>query len=184
MINMGEIKLVGYLMVAVLFLSIILMPLVEMFFVFQEQLLLGDALYNSCRAAAGGGYTGAGNAETGFNYANMRNVDAVLREEAFIEAFAETFAVSFGLEYVERDEYLLKFEPLASNIANNHFTVDLKFELKKSADYTAQDDYTEITATATSPYRFKIGYMQFINKNADINYELKSKREFTMKVMN
>ena len=112
---MGEAKILGYIIIAGLFLSAIVMPLVEMFFVYRERLILSDALYNSCRTAA----------QASYNYADMRNIDAVHSKDAFVENFADTFSTSFGLNLESVSGNRLTFR--SGNDAYNNFTVELDF---------------------------------------------------------
>jgi hypothetical protein len=166
----GELKIFGYILVAVLFLSAIVMPLVEMFFVYRERQLLGDALYNSCRAAAEGSYY----------YEHMRNVNAKRREDAFKDVFADTFATSFDLYCTSKAGATLQFK------SNNGYYGDFKVELEFKEEYHSADDKTvvKVTATATSPYKFKTNFMESIHKRTSIKYELKSIRFLTMEVIN
>ena len=174
---MGEIKIFGYILVAVLFLSAILMPLTDVFFAYRERLMLSDALYNSCRAAT----------EAGYNMVNLRIIDAKRYNEYFLEAFENSFATSFDLALSETisttNGYTLKFIP--NNDAYNNFEVKLNFNEEESYDpYTDDKKITSVTASATSPYKFKIAYMQRLNDSGNVEYTLKSERTYIMEVFN
>ncbi|MCL1975339.1 MAG: hypothetical protein FWG61_04160 [Firmicutes bacterium] len=168
---MKEINIFGYILVAVLFLSAIIMPLFETFFVYRERLMLGHALYNSCRAAA----------EVSYNYTDMRNINALAREEELREIFADTFATSFGLNFAYMSGDILYFD--TPNELYNEFKVILSIWYEIS-EYDASKTITKIEATAISPYKFKTAYMQTLNTGAGIFYELDVKRAYTMEVFN
>jgi len=174
---MGEIKIFGYILIAVVFLTAIVMPLFEMFFIYRERLMLSDALYNSCRVAT----------EAGYNYSDIRKIDAIWHDEYFLEAFAKTFATSFGLDLLDTAPtgagYILRFRPNPSNEIYNDFVVTLT--IKQEYDTIDKKTTAEVTAEATSPYRFKHSYMRLISESNDkLNYELASRREYVMTVDN
>jgi hypothetical protein len=172
---MGEIKIFGYILVAVLFLSIITVPLVEIFFVYRERLMLSHALYNSCRVAA----------EYGYKYRDMINADAVTYEKGFREAFAETFATSFGLDCLNSNEEPLKFKPKTGNAAYYNFEVKLNFDYRASNDPYADDkEVAKVTSEATSPYRFKTRLLQSFHVSAGIGYMLESTQKYDLIITN
>ena len=170
---MGEIKIFGYIIVATLFLSAIVMPLVEIFFAYRERLMLSDALYNSCRVAA----------EASINYWDISNINAAVYEHAFDENFGNTFATSFGLSYLGKTGNTLKFK---GNEAYNDFEVVLLFEEKYSESHGASYDktITSVSVEATSPYKYKISFMQSLNDNAHYDYLLRSERKYFIEVFN
>jgi hypothetical protein len=171
---MSEIKIFGYILVAVLFLSIIIMPLVEVFFVYRERLMLGDALYTSCRVAA----------EASYKQRDMINVDAVIYEKDFRQAFAKAFAASFALDCLDRNADPLIFRPLNPDVYNE-FEVRLEFPEEESPDPAAGEKIvTGVKAIATSPYRFKTSFMEYFHINTGLHYELASSRTYDMEVNN
>ena len=177
---MGEIKIFGYIIVAVLFLSIIIMPLVEAFLVYRERLMLSDALYSSCRVAA----------EASNKYRDMININAEVYKKSFCEAFGETFATSFGLNYVGMSGDILTFEPLPTNDAYDNFTVELDFDSSYVPIHydisRGTKTFTMVTVDAESQYKFKTRFMGYFHRLAPgiVYYELCSKQEYLMVVTN
>jgi hypothetical protein len=175
---MGEIKIFGYILIAVISLSAIVAPLVEALFVYRERLMLSGALYNSCRVAA----------EVGRSYGSMVNVDAEQHDKNFIDAFADAFAATFNFypsaPVPNGTGYTIIFTSF--NIAYNEFTVKLEFEKKERIDPFASDrEITTIKATATSPYRFKNRYLRYFSESIDtLKYDLSCSRFYTMEVVN
>lgn len=173
---MGGLKLIGYLLVAVLLFSALLMPLMEMLFVYRERLTLSDSLYNSCRVAA----------EAGYRYVDARKTNAVLNKELFRQAFEDAFASSFDL-YVSATTataagYSFKFKPYNTD-AYNEFKVELEFPAVY--DTLSKKWTVKVIAQATSAYKFKHNYiLKMINEGSGINYQLKSTREYPLEVIN
>jgi hypothetical protein len=170
---MGEIKIFGYIIIAALALSAIVMPLVEVFFLYRERLMLGDALYNSSRVAA----------EASYQYMNMRNIDAVPYEEVFCDTFGDTFATAFGIPYTGRIGNTLHFKPNSPDAAYNNFTVVLRFvDVPNTQDNKRTNT---VTATATSEYKFKHAYVRFISLSKEnLKYTMNITRTLTMEITN
>jgi hypothetical protein len=174
----GEVKIFGYILIAVLALSAIVMPLVEMFFAYRERMMLSDALYNSCRVAS----------EASYDYISMRNINAVLNDDygGFCDTFGAAFAASFGLNYSSRTGNTLRFQPHGHD-TYNEFVVELNFKQQEITDYEGKKKMTtEVTAEATSPYKFKHGYLLRLLNSGDISngYSLNSVGHYTLVITN
>lgn len=167
-IIIGEIKLFAYFILITVVLSIIITPLLEVFNVGRERILLGSAIYNSFRAAS----------DNGYDYSNMRDIDAVLDEDVFKQTFAETFAVSYDMICSGTSGNTLVF---TNSDKYEDFYVDMSFvtEDHMPDDYTT----TNVTVTAKSQYRFKTAYMELISSTLS-PFELSATRTFTIQVIN
>lgn len=168
---MGEIKIFGYILIVGLLVASIIMPLTEVVFIYRERLMIGDALYNSCRVAA----------EYSYNYNEMRTTDAVSYKNVFLDAFEQAFASSFDLEIRPRYGNTLHFEPSAvKRDMYNNFSVEVTFDDDPFGDKTI----SIVTVEAESYYVFKIRYMRYLNEVGRIEYELRANREYVMEVTN
>jgi len=177
---MGEIKIFGYIIIAILCLTAIVTPLMEAFFAYRERLMLSDALYNSCRVAT----------EAGYNDWYMKNINAEVNITAFRDAFAETFAMSFDLD--DSPSWTLSANVgtfiFKSNAPNAYNDCEVVLTFDRKPPNPDNKVITVVTAAATSEYKFKNAYMRRVSNiiyaPPRVPYQLKCTRKFTMEVIN
>ena len=158
-------KVMLYSILVAFLLYVIGTPLVEVFLLGRDKMLLSATLYNSFRAAK----------EASYSYLSMRDVDAVVDEEVFRQSFADTFAVSYGMECKDYDT------PLKLTSPDNSFNA---FEIQIDFDNDLADDNSQIvivTVTAVSIYKFRTRLMRAFAADTT---RLSEGRTFTMKVTN
>lgn len=162
-------KIFLYLILAVLLLSILITPIVEVFMLGRDKILLSSTVHNSFRAAR----------EASYSYLDMRNVDAVVDKEVFLRSFARTFATSYGMDYINPTSNPLRF--VSYDETFNDFFVTIEFyEDTGTGDATI----TIVTITAESEYRFRTGYMRAIGMGSRNPYMLTISRTYTMRIEN
>jgi len=162
-------KIFAYLILAVFMLSVILTPLVEVFMLGRDKILLSSTMFNSFRAASEASYT----------YNDMRNIDAVVDEEVFLQCFADTFAASYGMECVGPVANPLRFVSYDGTFNDFLVYVDVYYEYADGDAVIAV-----VTVTAESEYRFRTGYMRLISYGDTNPYQLERKHTYTMRVTN
>jgi len=162
-------KVFLYIIVAVLFVSILITPIVEVFCLGRDRVLLSSTMYNSFRAAR----------ESSYTYVYMREIDAVADEEAFLRSFADTFAVSYGMDCVAPSSNPLRFVSAGGDY--NDFVVYVDFR-----DEAADGDAiaTAVTITARSEYKFRSAYMRMLRFGETSPYLLQRTQTYTMRVTN
>jgi len=167
---MSEIKVFGYIVVSILLLSAIILPLVEVFNVTRERVMLYNNIHNSFRAARDSSYT----------YHEMRRLNSVVFENRFKEGFADTFATSFGINCRDSSGNTLLFE---GNDVYNDFIVEIEFGTPIIYDI---EDYSVMTVAieASTRYKFKIGMLVLATRADPDPFQLKCKREFTIRLIN
>ena len=162
-------KIFLFLIVAVLLLSILVTPIVEVFMAGKDKILLSSTLYNSFRAAR----------EASFAYADMRDIDAVVDEKVFLECFADTFATSYGMDCTGSSSSPLRFVSYDGTF--NDFEVSVNFSEKTGEGGAA---ITEVTVSAISQYHFRTRYMSLISYGDTNPYMLERTLKFIMRVTN
>jgi len=162
-------KVFLYIIVAVLFISILITPIVEVFCLGRDRVLLSSTMHNSFRAAR----------ESSYSYQYMREIDAVADEEAFLRSFADTFAASYGMDCISPASNPLRF--VSADEYYNDFDVYVEFR-----EGTAAGDaiVTVVTITARSEYKFRTVYMRAISFGETNPYLLQRTQTYTMKVTN
>ncbi len=163
-------KILIYIILAVFLLSILLVPLTEVFILGKDSILLSATIYNSFRAAREASYT----------YEYMRRIDAVVDEEVFTRSFADTFAASYEMDCDDDTANPLRFT--SADDTYNDFDVELQIDYD-----TGEGDavLAKVKVTAKSRYKYRVGYMRWLNTDVDSNpLMLQSTREFTMWVRN
>jgi len=162
-------KVFLYIIVAVIFVSILITPIVEVFCLGRDRVLLSSTMYNSFRAAR----------ESSYSYMYMREIDAVADEEVFLRSFADTFAASYGMYCISPASNPLRFVPMGGDY--NDFEVYVDFR-----DGTADGDaiVTFVTITARSEYKFRTVYMRMLSFGETNPCLLQRTQAYTMKVTN
>jgi len=158
-----------YIILAVLFLSVLVVPVVEVFMLGRDRILLASALYNSFRAAR----------ESSYSYEKMREIEAVADEEAFLRSFADTFAASYGMDCIDPTANPLQFT--CPDRTFNDFEVHIGF-MEEMRDGGAIA--TVVTLTAKTEYKFRTAYMQALDSGGDSPYLLQKTQSHTMSVTN
>jgi len=162
-------KVFLYMIVAVLFVSILITPIVEVFCLGRDRVLLSSTMYNSFRAAR----------ESSYSYLHMREIDAVADEEAFLRSFADTFEVSYGMHCISPPSNPLRFASMDGDYNDFEVYVDFRDEAA-AGDAIA----TVVTITAKSEYRFRTMYMRMLSFGETNPYLLLRTQTYTMKVTN
>ena len=166
---MTGMKTLMYMVLAAFLLSIVVTPLVEMYMVCREKILLSSTVYNSFRAAR----------EASYSYINMRDVDAVVDEEAFLRFFADTFATSYEMDCTNPTANPLQFVSHENTYNDYEVSVDIEQIPDEEGAYIAI-----VTVTAESEYKFRTRYMRMISIGDTNPYLLSNTSVFTMKITN
>jgi len=162
-------KALLYMIIAAFFLSIMVTPLVEVFIVGRDKILLSSTVNNSYRAAE----------ETSYSYREMRNGNTVVDEERFLKCFADTFSTSYEMECTNTTSNPLRFVSY-DDIFNDFIVhVDFRYELAEGGA-----DVAIVTVTAESEYKFRTRYMRLISYGDTHPYLLSSTYIFTMRISN
>ena len=166
------IKTLLHLFLVAILIVILVMPLIEIFILYRDKILLSATIHNSLRAAE----------ESSYAYRFMRDINAVVDKEAFCNNFADTFATSYNI-YCTDYRNPLRFTPYDD--AFNEFVVKIDFSAPEilGAD-EGEALVTKVTVTAESIYKFRTKAMQFLNDIATDPYLLREERAYTMKVTN
>ena len=161
-----------YMVLAIILLSILVTPLVEVFLVGREKMNLSSAIYNSFRAAK----------ESSYAYLAMRNIDVLVDEETFLRNFAGTFATSFGMNCQNPTANPMRFVSIDdSPNGYNEYIVSVDFEYEYDEDRNAT---AVVTVTAESEYRFRTGYMQALSYGDANPFLITDTRTFKMEIAN
>ena len=162
-------KVFLYIIVAVLFISILITPIVEVFCLGRDRVLLSSTMHNSFRAAR----------ESSYAYQHMREIDAVADEETFLRSFADTFAASYGMDCIAPASSPLRFISASGDYNDCDVYVDFRDEAAAGDSIV-----TVVTITARSEYRFRTAYMRVLSFGETNPYLLQRTQTYTMKVTN
>ncbi|GGG05746.1 hypothetical protein GCM10010912_57980 [Paenibacillus albidus] len=154
-------------LIAVL-LSILIAPLMEIFNLSREQIVLGTSLNNALRSAK----------DRSLSYEKLRGLDAEVDEERFAEYFAEAFASAMEAQLEENEGGRLVFEGQESTLA---VTLDFTHEV----DPQTERETTEVHVKAEVPYTFKTRYLRLAREaGEDVDYVMKGERMTVLSVKN
>lgn len=154
----------------VILLSVLVEPMVEIANVMREKVLLGTALSNSCRAAK----------DRSLNYEKLRDRDAEVDEDLFIQYFSEAFEDAMNATRQSVNGNILTFE--SNDDKYNAFTVTLDFI--SSTDPVSDQSITTVNVKAESHYKFKTKYLKMAESSSGSEYTLTSERMLLMRVRN
>ncbi len=164
-------KTYAYIILALLIFSIVSQPLWEMGLLFKDRVAVTSALSNSSRVAKSSSYDDAA----------MRDADAVLKEDAFIEAFSDTFEKALNLRATPAGSSTIRF--VSNDGLYNDFVVDFDFN-----NYVENSKKkVKVKVTAGSDYKFKTKYLkeaQNIIASQNGVYRLEYERTYTLEVVN
>jgi len=159
---------IGILMVILL--SVLVEPMVEIANVMREKIILGTALSNSCRAAK----------DRSLNYEKLRDRDAEIDEDLFIEYFIEAFEDAMNATGEAVNGNILTF--VSNDGKYNTFTVTL--DIVNSTDPSTDQSITTVNVRAESHYKFKTKYLKMAESSSGTDYKLTSERMLLMRVRN
>lgn len=152
----------------VILLSIVVEPLVEIMEIGREKIILGTALTNSCRVTA-----------LNLEYDKLRDLDAKVNEEQFVEAFSEDFEDAMNVTRQSISGNTIVFS--SNDDKFNSFTVTVN--MNTNVDWITEQEVTEVKVRAETKYKFKTKYLQQV---ADVatDYILTSERMYVLSVKN
>lgn len=158
-------------LLAVILLSIMIEPIVEVLNVCREKVILGSALTNSSRAAK----------DRSIIYESHRDLDAQIDEDQFVDYFSTAFENAMHVTRTTRNDNTLKFT--SDDGKYNSFTVTLEF-IERTNGYTEQV-VTEVVVKAESEYKFKTKYLRIAeDMGSDVDYKLSGERNLVLSVKN
>lgn len=157
------------MILAAFLLSILVTPLVEVFLAGRDKIMLSSAVHNSFRAAR----------EASYSYMDMRNMDAVADEKAFLRCFADTFASTYGMDCKNPGANLLEFASPDGIVNDIYVYVDFSYGTGEGGAVL-----TTVAVSAESEYKFRTAYMRLISYGDTHPYLLTSINTYTMQVTN
>ncbi|MFP4697784.1 MAG: hypothetical protein ACLFMO_03665 [Eubacteriales bacterium] len=155
----------GLLMILIL--SIIIEPLVEVANIIKEQIVLGTAVSNACRAAR----------NRSLNYEKHRDIQAIIDEDTFREYFSEAFEDAMKVTRTASEENSITF----TSKDGRHIIVELDITYLKD---TTDKEFSKVEMTVTSQYKFKTKYLQLVEKMNGETFELTSDRMLLIRIRN
>lgn len=166
-------KNIAIAMLLLLLLSVFLEPVVELMYLGKEKIVLGSALSNAARSAR----------DRSLNYEFLRDLDAKVDEDKFVEYFAKAFGDALKLTWTNDGLSTRQLTFESTNGKYNNFTVTVEFREKIHEE--TEQLVTTVELKAQSEYKFQTKYLRLAEEaGQDVAYQLKSEREFTLSVKN
>ena len=183
-------KLMGYIVVAVVFSSLLLQPLSEFIHLCKEKITLNAALINSSRAAQVNALNIYRMRDLGYDDPAATSGEFVLSVE-FINFFVGAFSTSLSLTAQTPTGNTAKFD---ANGRFDEITVEFTFD-DTTYDALSDDYYTTadtehdrpvtfITAEMKTPYVFRTYWLDLANSVLPDKYKLTSTHRFLVQIIN
>lgn len=153
---------------AIILVSLLLQPLIEVINVMREKIIISSALWNACNASS----------KTSMIYENQRDRDVVIDEILYKQYFTDAFENAMDVDLVSTTDNTLIFSP--NNNSFNDFIVYIYFDTNTELGLSI----TEVTAKAESLYKYKTKYLQTANDFSNIEFSMVCERSILLKIRN
>lgn len=154
---------IAYMLLAVVFLANFTEPLLEVIECSREKIMISTALNNAFRAAR----------DRSLTEDSIRDLDAEVDKEKFVDYFAETFADNLGLTVSQKSEN--RIELACHDGRFNDFRIDLDIY---NDSITSADAYnkkaTRIDIELNTEYLFKTKLLKQIQETTDYAIEMET----------
>ncbi|AWB43139.1 hypothetical protein DCC85_02085 [Paenibacillus sp. CAA11] len=159
----------------VVFASLLIEPLVEVINAMRERIVLNTSVNNAFRSAR----------DRSLEYSLMRNLDASVDREKFVDYFSDAFESAMDLTRTGGDDHQLTFTPNNPD-KYNEFVVTLTFEVTEGSVTDPEiRQKEEVTVDVESAYKFKTKYLKLAEAaGKDVNYKLVAHKKYELSVKN
>lgn len=152
----------------VILLSIVIEPLVEMMEIGREKVILSTTLNNACRATV-----------LSLEYEKLRDLDAKIEVENFVDKFSEVFQEAMNLSELNRNNNIITFT--SNDGKYNNIIVEVNIE--QGVDPFTDQEVSKVRLKAESVYKFKTKYLKQVAGSVP-DYSLHSERIYVFSVKN
>ncbi len=150
-------KFIAYLLVAVVFISAMIMPITELLSAFSDMCKIDAAVHSSMRAAI----------KESENEDETRNVESVIIQDKFEKVFRDSFCSALNLKTVD---------------SRNFTSVDGKYNDFSVKYFTFNKN--KCTVEVKTPYKFKSGLFNRYLKDLNSAGDLRVKKTITFIIEN
>ena len=181
-------KTYAYIILAVVFLSLILVPLLEVFFVFRDRMVLNAALANSFRVARDMSLM-LDDEYYDFEMGAAADLDAIPDVDRFLDYFAKTLGLAIGAPgeenyktiYEGDNECVIEFD--STNFGDNA-EVSVTF-IGDTGERSNEHITTTVEISVDIDYLFKTALLNNLYNNSVMDtYKLETTRSFRMRMLN
>lgn len=154
---------VAYMVLAIVFFANFMEPLVEVVECSREKIMISTALNNAFRAAKDRSLTDS----------SIRDLNAEVDKERFVEYFAETFADNLDLTVESKSENYINFT--CHDDRFNGFRIDLNIHSDTIDSADARDkEATRVDIQLKTKYLFKTKLLKQIQETTDYTIEMET----------
>lgn len=170
----GIIKGFSIAIIVVIFLSLIILPFMEMVNVFVHKLELNTAVFNAIRSAA----------SRSVNADDKSVLDVHMDEETFYKRFAESFSTALKLNETYPSDNMV-FTPKGECVFN-----DIDVNISITSDYDVDSDGNPIVSLSTikveaqTYYSYKTGYLRLMNETVTVNTPINVDQVYLLNIIN
>lgn len=162
---------IAWAMAILVFLSFLIIPMIEILNVTREKIALNTALTNAIRVAK----------DRSLSFEKQRKLDAEIEQNKFVQYFSEAFGTAMKITAKPISGNVLEFT--SNNAQYNDFTVTLYFDIYN--DSTTEALVTKVEVKAEADYKFKTKYLQMTNDaGKDVGFKLTGESTHIISVKN